>query len=252
MINRGKGIKSIKIWAVIFWLAVWQAVSMALDSDLLLVSPVNVLCRLTELTGDFSFWSSILFSFSRIAEGFFLAVLTGIILAALSARYKAVEELIAPMLLALRSVPAASFIILALIWFSSRNLTVLIAFIMVFPIIYTNVLTGISEMDKKMIEMADVFEIPEARRIKYLYICQVMPFLRSGCAAAAGLAWKSGVMAEIIGMPVDSIGEKLQQAKIYLDTPDLFAWTLVIVIMSLIFEKLLMLLLKFIQKLAEL
>ena len=138
----------------------------------------------------------------------------------------------------------ASFIILALAWFSSKNLAIFISFLMVIPIIYTNVLNGICETDKELLEMADIFEISGIRRIRYIYIPQVMPYFRTGCTVALGMCWKAGIAAEVIGMPKGSIGDRLQQAKVYLDTPDLFAWTLVIIVVSLIFERLFQRLLK--------
>ena len=109
---------------------------------------------------------------------------------------------------------------------------------MVLPIIYTNVLDGIGAVDKNLLEMAEVFQVPAGRRLRYIYISQVLPFYRSGCSIALGLCWKSGIAAEVIGIPDHSIGEHLYNAKVYLDTPDLFAWTLVIVLISIAFEKL--------------
>ena len=167
----------------------------------------------------------------------------GVVLAALSARFRRVEELLAPALLAIKSIPVASFIILVLVWVPSRNLSVVISFLMVAPIVYQNVLGGISNMDHKLTEMADVFQVPFARRLRYLYLPQVAPFFRSACAVGLGLCWKSGVAAEVIGLPDGSIGERLYEAKVYLDTPDLFAWTLVIVLVSIAFEKLFLFLL---------
>ena len=166
------------------------------------------------------------------------------LLAALSARFRRVEELLAPALLAIKSIPVASFIILALILFSSRNLAVLISFLMVLPVVYANVLEGIRSADRQLLEMGRVFRLPAGRRLRYLYVPQVYPFFEAACGVALGLCWKAGVAAEVIGMPQGSIGERLQQAKIYLDTPDLFAWTLVIVLVSLAFEKLFLRLLK--------
>ena len=109
---------------------------------------------------------------------------------------------------------------------------------LVLPIIYTNVLDGIGAVDKNLLEMAEVFQVPAGRRLRYIYISQVLPFFRSGCSIALGLCWKSGIAAEVIGIPDHSIGEHLYNAKVYLDTPDLFAWTLVIVLISIAFEKL--------------
>ena len=217
--------RNLSLWAVLFWLLVWQAGSMALHSDILLVSPLRVLQTLLALIQTTRFWSSLLGSMGRILGGFLLAAALGTLLAALAARFKRVEELLAPLVLAMKTVPVASFIILALIWFGSRNLSVFIALVMVFPVMYTNV---------------RVFKIPALRRIRCIDLPQVMPYFRAGCTLGLGLCWKAGVAAEVIGMPVPSIGERLQQAKVYLDTPELFAWTLVIVLMSVGFEKLFM------------
>ncbi|MDE6364806.1 MAG: ABC transporter permease subunit, partial [Lachnospiraceae bacterium] len=126
----------------------------------------------------------------------------------------------------------------ALIWFSSRNLSILISFLMVLPIIYTNVLGGIRNVDRQLLEMAQVFRISRLRVVRYIYLPQIMPFFYSACRISLGLSWKAGAAAEVIGMPRGSIGERLQQAKIYLDTPDLFAWTIVVVALSLGCEKL--------------
>ena len=109
---------------------------------------------------------------------------------------------------------------------------------MVLPIVYFNVLEGMKSTDRKLLEMAEVFAIPWGRRMRYLYLPQVKPFLLSACRTALGISWKAGIAAEVIGIPDGSIGERLYEAKIYLDTADLFAWTLVIVLLSALFEKL--------------
>lgn len=232
--------KEIRLWAVLFWFAVWQAVSMKLNSDILLVSPVRVMIRLGQLIPTALFWKSVLFTLSRLAAGFCLAALAGCILAAASSVFRSIWELLNPVMLAVRSVPVASFTILALIWFSSENLSVLISFLMVLPVIYTNVLGGIRNTDRQLLEMARVFAIPRLRVVRCIYLPQVFPFFYAGCKVSLGLCWKAGVAAEVIGIPKGSVGERLQQAKVYLDTPDLFAWTIVVVVLSLAFEKLML------------
>ena len=235
--------KTIYLWAVLFWLLLWQLGSMALNQEILLVSPLQVVARLGALVLTADFYSSVLFSLGRIALGFFLALLLGTGLAWLSARFSPAGKLLAPFMLTVKSVPVASFIILALIWFSSRNLSVLISFLMVLPVVYTNVLEGIRCLDPAMTEMARVFSIPVLRRIRCVYLPQVFPYFQAAASVGLGLCWKAGIAAEVIGIPDGSIGERLQQAKVYLDTPDLFAWTLVIVLLSLAFEKLVLALL---------
>ena len=224
------------LWPVIFWLLLWHIVSIIIDSKLILVSPLTVVGHLFVFIKEAEFWSTVLSSFVKIIGGFLLALLTGSMWAALSAKYKGIKQLLWPVILAIKTVPVASFIILALFWFSSQNLSVFISFLMVFPIIYTNVLKGIEETDEKLMEMAEVFQISLINKIRSLYIPQIMPYFRAGCSISLGLCWKSGIAAEVIGMPAGSMGERLQQAKVYWETADVLAWTVVIVIISLVFE----------------
>lgn len=231
--------RSIRPWAVAVWLAVWELASLSVGQEILLVSPIRVAVRLLELMtrSAADFWPSVAFSFGRIIGGFLLSSLTGILLASLAGAFRPLRDLLAPAMAAIKAVPVASFIILILIWVPSRSLSVAISFLMVLPVMYLNVLNGIESMDPKLLEMAGVFRIPPIRRIRYLYVSQLLPFLRSGFSLSLGLCWKAGVAAEVIGIPEGSIGEKLYEAKVYLETPDLFAWTLVIVCLSVLFEK---------------
>jgi len=235
----------LKWWSVLVWLLLWQALSMYIGQAILLVSPVLVIKRLSELVFQVKFWQAVFSSFWHIAAGFLLATVLGVLLASLAARFRRIEEFLAPAMLVIKATPVASIIILVLIWISSRNLSIFISFLMVLPIIYTNVLKGICSTDIKLLEMADIFQISQYRRIVYIYISQVMPFFQSACSIGLGLSWKSGIAAEVIGIPQGSIGEQLYQAKVYLATPDLFAWTLTIIIISIIFERLFMLAIRF-------
>ena len=224
--------------AIAFALMLWQAAAMALSQRLLLVSPIQVAVRLGSLLLEGSFWRTVLYSFLRIEAGFLLGLFAGAVLAAAAARFSLLEILIWPFMTAVKSVPVASFIILSLIWLGASGLSVFISFLMVLPIVYFNVLEGMKSTDRKLLEMAEVFAIPWGRRMRYLYLPQVKSFLLSACRTALGISWKAGIAAEVIGIPDGSIGERLYEAKIYLDTADLFAWTLVIVLLSALFEKL--------------
>lgn len=230
------------------WLIIWELAARLIHQEMFLVSPVKVIIRLSELIREERFWQSVLNSTVRITLGFFLGTAAGMAMAALAARFKRLRELFAPFILAVKTVPVASFIILALIFFSSKNLAVLISFMMTLPVIYTNLLEGVTQTDSKLLEMAKVYRMPGMRVFRYITLPQIFPYLMSACSVACGLAWKSGIAAEVIGIPARSIGERLQQAKVYLNTKDLLAWTLVIVIVSLLFEKLLKLLLALLKK----
>lgn len=238
----------IRIWAALFWLIVWQMGSMALDNTIFLVSPFVVLKQLGTLVFWGDFWLSIAYSMLRIASGFFLAVFLGGLFAMLAHRYLRMRELFAPLMATIKSVPVASFIILSLVWFSSQNLAVLISFLMVLPVVYTYILSGLDHLERDLWEMAEVFAMPKGRYVRYVVLPQILPHFQSAISIGAGLCWKAGIAAEVIGMPKGSMGERLQQAKAYLDTPNLFAWTVVIVVVSILFEKAVSHLVKYIAK----
>ena len=222
-----------------FWLAAWQLASMAVGSRVVLVGPAEVARRLAELVLEADFWVSVGLSLGRVATGFGLAVVAGVALAAWASRSRVVEGLLAPLVGAVKAAPVASFVVLLLMWVSSRRLSVAVSFLMAFPILYTSVLAGVRQTDPALLEMADVFGVSSWTRIRTVYAAQVAPYLRTGLSLAMGLSWKSGIAAEVIGLPAPSIGIHLYDAKVYLDTPDLLAWTVVIVALSVGLEALL-------------
>jgi NitT/TauT family transport system permease protein len=184
------------------------------------------------------FWRTIFVSASHIFGGFLLSCALGVVLAAAAARFRLLRELLSPLVAVVKAVPVVSFIILALVWLNSRSLAFFIAFLMVFPPVYLNVLEGICQTDRKLIEMAKVFRVPLWRRIRGIYLPQVLPYFRTAVSLALGLCWKAGIAAEVIGLPAGTLGEHLYNAKVYYMTPDLFAWTAVIVLVSVVFERL--------------
>lgn len=238
-----KLLKKENLWraaAVLFWLIAWQIGAALLDDSLLLVPPLRVLQRLFALLREKSFYEAVLFSLSRNAGGFALGWLAGAALAAAAARLRAVEYLLRPLMATVKSIPVASFIILALVWLSSKRVSVFIVFLMVLPIVYANLLAGIKSESRALREMADLYRIPRLRRIAYIELPQLRPHLMSALSLSLGLSWKSGVAAEIIGIPRGSMGYALYQAKLYLDTPALYAWTLTVVALSVAFEQLIL------------
>lgn len=237
--------------SVLFWLIVWQIVSVCVNSKILLVSPIDTICRLWELLPSADFWGSIFFSMARILLGFLLGLIIGTALAVLSGKFAIIRTLFSPLISAMKSIPVASFTILALFWVGSENLSVLVSILICVPIVCSNMLEGIDNLDKKLDEMATVFKIPTGRRFAGVYLSQLLPYFRSASRLAIGLSWKSGVAAEVIGIPDGSIGEKLFMSKIYLETADLFAWTLVVILLSFLCEKLFIFAVKLVQKRVE-
>ena len=237
-----------RVGAVVFWLAVWQCAAMAVGQEVFLVSPLQALHTLLGLLPRKEFWQRVCFSSGRILLGFALGTVVSAVLAAAAESCPAAETLLAPVMQLVKATPVASFIILALVWVRGPSLSVLISFLMVLPVMYSAVRTGIESADPQLLEMAQVFRLPLGRRLRAVWLPAVLPAFRQGCSVALGICWKSGVAAEVIGLPDGSIGDALYRAKITLSTGELFAWTFVIILLSVGFEKLFLALLRRAEK----
>ena len=230
----------IKLLVLCFWIFVWALLSRIVNQELFLPSPISVLLTTLDLCKNADFWFSIGNSFVRIILGFFLGLVTGALLAMASYKSRVIYEVISPLMKVIKATPVASFIILALVWISAVNLSILIAFLMVLPVAFSNILFGLQSTDEKLLEMARVFRIGGWKRIKAIYFPTIMPFVISAISIGLGFSFKSGIAAEVIGRPAKSIGLRLYEAKLYLMIKELFAWTVVIILLSVLFEKVVM------------
>ncbi len=227
-----------------FWLLVWQAATILVHNRLLLVGPADTLLAFAGQLVNRAFWNAVGFSVLRIGFGVCLAFCAGLLTGSLAFIKPFVGELLALPVRLMKSIPVASFVILALIWTGSENLSMFVSFLVVYPIIHVTTESGLAGADPKLLEMARVFRLPAWKRALYLYRPALGPYLVSACRTALGMGFKSGIAAEVIGVPSGSIGEGLYTAKIYLSTAELFAWTLTIILVSAMFEKVFLLILR--------
>lgn len=224
------------ILCISFWLAVWQTVSLCAPR-ILFASPGRTLLALMKLAGEQSFWLSILHTLGKTLLGFALAFMLASALAVLAHCVPAGKLLLAPAVQLMKSLPVACFVVVALIWLPSVWIPVLVSGFVVFPVTYTNLLDGLSRLDLQLAEMSRVFRVPLRKRIRWLYLPQLLPGVVTGCRMSVGMCWKAGIAGEIIGLPLHSIGEQLYMSKFYMAVDELFAWSAVIIVLSLLLEK---------------
>ena len=230
--------------AILLALILWQLIAVSVGQQLLVPAPFSVAQRLCVIWMEAGFWSTVWFTFRKIVMGFLLGLVVGLGLGAMAGRFSLFEVLLQPFAVMVKSVPVASFIVICLIWMSSARLSIFISFLMVLPIIYTNVLQSIRSADPQMLEVVTLFRLPWRKRVIYFWLPQLKPYLLSACAVSLGISWKAGIAAEIIGIPSGSIGQMFYDAKVYFNTVDLFVWTVIVVIVSVLFEKLFLTLLR--------
>ena len=223
---------------ILFWLGIWTVLALFVNNKILMVTPTETAKELLRLLRDGDFYVSVGRSLLRIGTGFLAGFAVAVLLAAGSRYFSFLEELMSPVMSLLKAIPVASFVVILLIWWGSSFLAVAICFMVVLPNLYINMLEGLKNVDKKLLEMARVFRMPFRNRFFYIYRPAFRPFLYSGMKISLGMCWKSGVAAEVIGTPDFSIGEQLYLSKIYLNTAGVFAWTAVIILLSVLFEKL--------------
>lgn len=247
-LSRQKSLSPKTIGIILFWLAAWELADRLIHNRIILSGPAHIVAALARQIVQSDFWAICAASFLRIAAGFLLSFAVGFLLAMAAYRFQLLKDFLEPVLVTLKTVPMISFVIMLLIWVGNQALTIYLSFLIVLPIIYTNTLTGFEHVDKDMLEMAKVFQLSPWKRFLYIYRPAFMPFLLSAGKISLGMSWKSGIMAEVIGTPKPSIGREMYAAKTYLQTADLFAWTVVVIVLSIVFEKAFMLLLQKLNK----
>ena len=225
---------------VLFWLLIWQLAAALVGQELLLPSPLRVARELLRLAGGAEFWLTVAQSIRRVLTGIASAVLLGILLALLTHKSAVLRALLSPVMTLVKSTPVASFIILALVWLGRDVVPPVIAALMVLPVVWANVSQGLDGIDPQLLELAQVFRLPRGRVFRRITLPSVLPHLRAALCSALGLGWKAGVAAEILTVPARSIGKRIYEAKIYLETTELFAWTAAVVLLSLVIERLLL------------
>lgn len=225
------------IFITVFWFAVWQIASVAVGTAVLLPSPLETAKALCDLLKTSSFYLAVLSTLFRIVAGYVAGAVVGLLCGGITYLSPFINSLLSPLASTVKATPVASFIVLLFVWFSNGSVSSVTAFLMVLPVIWNSFFTALNNTDKKLLEMAALFKIKKATVIKEIYIPSVLPVLKGGFATAMGLAWKAGVAAEVICNPKNSIGGGIYNAKVYLETPDLFAWTFTVIVVSLILEK---------------
>lgn len=227
-----------KTMIIVIWLVIWQIVCLLVDNPIFFAGPLEALKELAHMVCFGNFWNSVFHSLLRITGGFLAAFFFACLLSAAAYRIGLLEDFLSPFVTLMKTVPVASVVVMLLIWFGADYLSVYITFMVVFPNIYLNVLNGLKNTDRDLLEMAEVFRLSFFQKLFYIYCPSVMPYLLAGASVSVGMSFKSGVAAEVIGLPVSSIGEGLYNAKIYLNTAGVFAWTVVIIVLASLVERL--------------
>lgn len=228
-----------KLFFIIFWIVIWAFIAHIIDQKIILATPLDSFKALINLSKTGSFYLSIVNSFFHITLGFLIACLLAMLLSFLSYTLSFFSDFLSPAMNFIRSVPIAAFVIIALFWMPSKNLSILISAIIVLPVIYASILQSAKQTDLHLLQMATIYQFSPWRKFWYIYRPQILPHFLSSVHTAYGMAWKAGIAAEVISVPKNTIGEGLYLSKVYLASDELLAYTMVIILVSSLFEFLL-------------
>lgn len=226
-----------RVLAAFVWLAIWQVAAWCIHNEILFAGPVTTLQYLGEMLIKADFWQTCAFSLLRIGAGFFLALICGCLLGLAALKWHMAEKLLSPFLLFCKAVPVASFAVIFLIWWGADGISLAICFLVTLPMVYVNFLEGMRSVDEKLLQMAQVFRISRRAKFFAIYRPALAPFMAGCFKTALGMGIKAGVAAEVIGISDWSIGGEIYLSKIYLDTAGVFAWTIVVIVLSFGLEK---------------
>lgn len=234
----------IYLLSIVILLVIWKISAINVNAEIILPHPESVLHSLLSIFSSKEFLINISSTILRGLRGFLISFVLGLTAGILSGLFRGFKTLLSPLLTIIRSTPVIAVILLALIWFNVDNVPVFVAFLMAFPVITTNITEGMYTVDKKLLEMADIYRINWSKKILHIYIPSIMPFIISGISISLGLIWKVVVAAEVLSQPTWGLGTTLNEAKSYLITEEVFAWTLVAILLSSVTEQIFTLLSK--------
>lgn len=216
----------------------WQLLSWQMAQPQLIPSFPDLMRALLRVVSSPGFLVSIGTTLLRACVGLLLSLAAASITAFLLNRSETIRLLFMPWLSLLRSVPVISFILLALIFLNPEMIPLLIAFLTMYPLLTENLLKGLMNRRDSWKILARQFHLNAWNRLFQINYPQLKPYLFSGLASAVGFGWRAIIMGEVLSQCVDGIGKRMKEAQVFIDVPELIAWTLVAIVLSWLTDKL--------------
>lgn len=224
------------ILSSIMLLIIWEIIAIKLNNEIYLPRIEAVLTSMGEIIKEESFIPSVISSFYRTIISFFLALILSIILGVLSLMYPFFKDILKPLNAIGKTIPTMVLVVLALIWVNKDQAPYIVGFAIVFPILYEGILNSLNNVDNEIIQMCDIYEVNRIERIKKIYLPTIKFYISSILMSSFSLAFKVVVAGEVHGQPKFGIGSSIQLEKVNFNTPGIFAWIVIIALISIIFE----------------
>ena len=226
------------IFSLIFWLSVWELLSRTLDVSFIFPNVFDTAKAFFALITTSVFQKSVIYSLLRVLLGFLFGLTAGIVLALIAFRFSLCRSLIFPMISVIKATPVASFIMVLWCFIGGSPVPIVIGALMVTPLVFHNLFDALQTKNDELAEVCAVYGVQGYRKFKYLYLPKLLAFLIPAAVSGMGLCWKASIAAEIIAYTKNSIGREIYLSKAFFEGAELFAYTITVILMSLLFEKL--------------
>lgn len=226
-----------KFLSMFFFFIIWEGVALYIDNSLLFPRVSEIFLSLKNLvaSGDFTLilWDTL----SRFFISIVFSLILAIIFSVASYRYEVISFLLFPFIIFLRAVPTIAIIIVVLIWSSVERVPIVVGMLILFPILYESILGGIKNVDKNLLKMSKVFKVPTKRVVRDIYIPSIYYSISSNIPSYIGLTFKVIIAGEVLSQESLSIGGEIFINKIYLESSNIFAWIIVVIVLNYLLEK---------------
>lgn len=224
------------IFSIIFVLSIWEVSALIINDEFFMPDVLKTAESLVNILVSGTFLKVIFTAFYRVGSGLILGILFGILLAALCHKFDLLNTIVSPIISIMKATPVACIIVLLWIRMNYTEIAVFVVVLMILPIVWQNVYDGFKSIDESLIEVTSVFELTRLQRFRILIIPSILSYLLPAIITSVGLAWKAEIAAEI--MTNSNIGRLIYDFKtVSYDTASIFAWTVIIVSLSIVFEK---------------
>lgn len=224
----------LSIGVIFVLIGVWKFVSLNLN-EFLLPSPEKAFKRAYFLILNFK-ENEIDVTFYRFFFGFFISSIIGITLGLIAGCFKTMRVFLRPIISILLSMPPIVWIVMALFWFGFGDVSTLFTTILVTtPLTFANTLLGVVSISKESAEVFKAYKLGFLKKLKFLYVPHLLPYILSSLSLAVAVAVKITIMAELLGSN-SGIGAKIADARVMLDSVDTMAFVLIILLFSAFIE----------------
>ena len=221
---------------ILILIILWQSMALLVDREILIPLPSHVFTQMFNDLSDPSFYYTVFTTLFRVIKGLALAVSIALIMGVTGGLYPKVADYFSVINDIIKSIPNISYIIIILIWLGSESSVIIVSFFILFPTFYANVLLAMNSLSKDLQDVMKVYPESSYHKLIKVYLPQIYPYLLSALRVGFGLGFKVSVMAEILTQVQIGVGKQLSFDRNMLDMTGIFAWTIWIIIISLLVE----------------